>query len=132
MAGCCVRINMGCSRHWLRPVAAAAILASLVTACGGIEKSADFDRHRYSQLTTPRDRPEVIYFDLLFPAEFPRDDPAAEAARMRWLGVWLTQRSLCPHGFDVSKRRDFDYLEDNPRGWQQRWEVVCRTAMKAG
>jgi hypothetical protein len=110
---------------------AAAILASLVSACGGLEKSADYDRHRYSQLTTARDRPDVIYFDVLFPAEFPRDDPAADAARMRWLDTWLAQRGICPHGFDVPRRRGFDYLEDNPRGYQQRWEVVCRADVKA-
>jgi hypothetical protein len=108
------------------------IFALLVAACGGLEKSADFDRHRYSQLSMARDRPGVIYFDLTFPADFPRDDPAADAARMRWLGAWLAQRSLCPQGFDVAKRRVFDYLEDNPRGYQQRWEVVCRTAMDGG
>ena len=47
---------------------AAVIVTSLVSACGGLEKSADYDRHRYSQLTTARDRPDVIYFDVLFPA----------------------------------------------------------------
>jgi hypothetical protein len=102
----------------------------LLAACAGIEKSADFDRHRYSQLTTPRDRPGVSYFDLMFPAEYPADDPVADAARMRWLGTWLAQRGLCPEGFDVAKRRAFDYLEDNPRGYQQRWEVTCRAATK--
>lgn len=102
----------------------------LLTACAGIEKSADFDRHRYSQLTTPRDRPGVIYFDLIFPAEYPADVPAADAARMRWLDTWLAQRGLCPEGFEVSGRRAFEYLEDNPRGHQQRWEVVCRAAVK--
>lgn len=110
---------------------AAVILASLLTACSGLEKSADYDRHRYSQLTTARDRPDVIYFDVLFPAEFPRNDPAAEAARMRWLDSWLAQRGICPHGFDVPKRRNFEFLEDNPRGYQQRWEVVCRPDVKA-
>lgn len=127
-----MRTDAGCSMPLLKTGLAVVILVLLVTACNGIEKSADFDRHRYSQLTTPRDRPGVIYFDLVFPAEFPRDDPAADAARMRWLGVWLAQRGLCPQGFDVSRRRAFDYLEDNPRGYQQRWEVVCRTAEKTG
>jgi hypothetical protein len=126
-----VRTAVVCSGLSLRLYLVAAVLASLLTACSGMEKSADFDRHRYSQLTTLRDRPGLMYFDLRFPAEFPLDDPAADAARMGWLGTWLAQRSLCPSGFDVSKRRAFDYLEDNPRGYQQRWEVVCRTAVKA-
>jgi hypothetical protein len=126
-----MRTAFGFPGPFRRPGLAAVILVVLVTACSGIEKSADFDRHRYSRLTTPRDRPDVIYFDLLFPAEFPRDDPAADAARLRWLDTWLAQRGLCPHGFDVARRRGFDYMEDNPRGFQQRWEVVCRSAVKA-
>ncbi|MBM4221467.1 MAG: hypothetical protein FJ170_05915 [Gammaproteobacteria bacterium] len=106
--------------------------ALLLAACGSLEKSVDFDRHRYSQLSTPAARPGIFYFDLSFPPEFPADDPVAEAARMRWLGDWLAQRGLCPDGFEVSKRRPFDYLEDNPRGHQQRWEVACRTATTPG
>lgn len=128
-----MRPNTACLRPLLCFGLAFAIVASLLLpACSGIEKSADFDRHRYSQLTIPRDRPGVIYFDVIFPPEFPADDPAADAARMRWLGTWLAQRNLCPDGFDVTKRRAFDYLEDNPRGYQQRWEVTCRSAVKAG
>lgn len=127
-----MRLNVDSACSLLRFGRVIAIAASLLlTACSGMEKSADFDRHRYSQLTTPRDRPGVMYFDLIFPAEFPADDPAADAARMRWLSTWLAQRSLCPDGFEISKRREFDYLEDNPRGYQQRWEVVCRAAVKA-
>jgi hypothetical protein len=91
-----------CGRVWLT-----VIVAVLVTACGGIEKSADFDRHRYSQLTTrPATARKSSTLIVLFPAEFPRDDPAAEAARMRWLGVWLAQRSICPQGFDVYKAQE--------------------------
>ena len=115
-------------RYGLAAIAATLLLA----ACGGIEKSRDFDRHRFSQLTTPASRPGIFYFDLSFPPEFPADDPVAEAARMRWLSDWLLQRQLCPDGFEVLRRRPFDYLEDNPRGHQQRWEVSCRTATKAG
>lgn len=114
----------------LGPVAVIAVL--LAAACTSIEKSTDFDRHRYSRLTMPLDRPDVIYFDVVFTAEFPADDPAAEAARMRWLADWLEQRHLCPTGFEVAKRRAFDFLEDNPRGYQQRWEVLCRVATKTG
>lgn len=127
-----MRLNVGFVPSLRRFGLAAAVAVSLLLAgCSGIEKSTDFDRHRYSQLTTPRDRPGLLYFDVVFPAEFPADDPAADAARMRWLGAWLAQRGLCPDGFEISKRRDFDYLEDNPRGYQQRWEVICRAAVKA-
>ena len=122
--------NVACFSLLHRGLAVAIAASSLLTACSSVEKSADFDRHRYSRLTIRRDHSGVIYFDLRFPPEYPADDPAADAARMRWLGDWLAQRQLCPDGFEVSKRRDFDYLEDNPRGNQQRWEVVCRAAVK--
>ena len=111
------------------------VLAMLVVtlALGGctdaIEKSEDFDRHRFSGLTMPYDRPGTIYFDVKFNADFPADSPEAEAVRMRWLAAWLKQRGLCPAGFDVTKRRPFDYLEDNPRGYQERWEVTCRAPL---
>lgn len=126
-------LTVGCFSPLLRagPVSAIAAIL-LLAACGGMEKSADFDRHRYSQLTIPRDRSGLIYFDVRFPAEFPADDPAADAVRMHWLSAWLAARRLCPDGFDVAKRRPFEYLEDNPRGHQERWEVVCRTAVKSG
>jgi hypothetical protein len=109
-----------------------AIATMLLAACGNLDKSADFDRHRFSQLTAPASRPGIFYFDLGFPPEFPADDPVADAARMRWLSDWLAQRQLCPDGFEVLKRRAFDYLEDNPRGYQQRWEVTCRSAARTG
>ena len=104
-------------------------LAVLVAGCAGtLDKSEDFDRHRYSQLIQPRDHPDRIYFDLSFSSDFPADDPAADAARMAWLQGWLEQRHLCPAGHEVAVRRPFDFLEDNPGGYQQRWEIRCLTA----
>jgi len=103
-------------------------LAALVAGCAGtLDKSEDFDRHRYSALVQPFDRPGTIYFDVIFSADFPADDPAADATRMAWLRGWLEQRRLCPAGHEVAVRRPFDYLEDNPAGFQQRWEIRCLT-----
>ena len=104
-------------------------LAVLVTGCAGtLDKSEDFDRHRYSELIQPRDRPDRIYFDVNFSADFPADDPAADATRMAWLQGWLEVRHLCPAGHEVAVRRPFEYLEDNPAGYQQRWEIRCLAA----
>ena len=108
------------------------ILAVLVAGCASldkaVDKSQDFDRHRYSRLVQPFDHPDRIYFDVAFSADFPADDPAADAARMAWLEAWLEQRQLCAGGHEVAIRRPFDFLEDNPAGYQQRWEIRCRAA----
>ena len=103
----------------------AALLALSGCAADVLDKSADFDRHRYSRLVQPFDKPDKIYFDVLFGPEYPADDPAAEEARMGWLDAWLEQRRLCASGHEVAARRPFDYLEDNPAGYQQRWEIRC-------
>ena len=108
------------------------ILAALIAGCASldkaVDKSQDFDRHRYSRLVQPFDHPDRIYFDVTFSADFPADDPAADAARMTWLEAWLEQRHLCAGGHEVAIRRPFDFLEDNPAGYQQRWEIRCPAA----
>jgi hypothetical protein len=91
-------------------------------------KTTDFDRHRYSQLAQPEGPAGPVFFDVTFSADYPRDDPAAEAARLAWLEAWLKLRRLCPAGFDVVSRRAFDYLEDNPARHDERWEVACRAS----
>lgn len=103
------------------------VMAILVAGCAAdaLDKSADFDRHRYSRVVQAFDQPDKIYFDVSFGADYPADDPAAEKARMAWLDAWLEQRRLCPSGHEVGVRRPFDYLEDNPAGYQQRWEIHC-------
>jgi hypothetical protein len=110
----------------------AAVIALLVMLAGCaadvLDKSADFDRHRYSRIVQPFDKPDKIYFDVLFTGEYPADDPVAEQARMAWLQAWLEQRRLCASGHEVAARRPFDYLEDNPAGYQQRWEIRCVVA----
>ncbi len=105
------------------------LLAFLAAGCASMDKamdkSADFDRHRYSRLVQPFDHPDRIFFDVSFSPDFPQDNPAADAARMEWLEAWLRQRRLCSAGYEVSNRRPFDYLEDNPGGYRQRWEIRC-------
>ena len=107
----------------------ALVVAPLVLLAGCaadvLDKSADFDRHRNSRIVQPFDKPDKIYFDVRFGPEFPADDPAAEEARMLWLQAWLEQRRLCTSGHEVVARRSFDYFEDNPAGYQQRWEIRC-------
>lgn len=101
-------------------------LLVVLAGCSSVpDKGADFDRHRYSQLTQPFDRPDQIYFDLKFSTDFPADDLASDLSREQWLASWLRQRGLCAAGHEIVKRRAFDYLEDNPAGYQQRWEVRC-------
>lgn len=105
------------------------VMAVLLAGCAGaLDKSVDFDRHRYSQLVQPFDRPDKVYFDVIFGVAFPVDDPVADQSRVVWLEAWLKQRRLCPAGYKVIERRPFEYLEDNPAGYQQRWDIRCLAA----
>ncbi len=112
------------------PVRQILLLALLLAGCAGsaLDKSEDFDRHRYSRLIQPYERPGQIYFDVIFSTTYPSGDAAADQVRTRWLEAWLAQRRLCAEGHEVALRRPFEYLEDNPAGYQERWEVRCRPA----
>ena len=109
----------------MRAILLMVMVLVLAGCASALDKSADFDRHRYSQLMQPFDRPDKIYFDVIFGPDFPADDPTADRSRAAWLEAWLEQRRLCPAGYEVLDRRPFDYLEDNPAGYQQRWEIRC-------
>lgn len=100
------------------------LLVLLASACADIHKSADFERHRYSQLSEPYDRKDVMYFDATFTAEFP-DNETGEAKRMEWLQAWLAQRNICTAGFEIVKRRPFETMESNPAQHDIRYEVRC-------
>ena len=67
-------------------------------------------------------------FDVTVNGEFPDNNAAAEAERMKWLTEWLEQRHMCLTGHDVVKKRKFDYMEDNPARRDLRYEVRCRPA----
>jgi hypothetical protein len=105
--------------------AVAALL--LITACASIHESEDFERHRNSQLTTPYDRNDVFYFDVIFSPAVPEDDPVAEQRRMLWLEGWLEARQLCQAGYEVKDRRAFEALEDNPGRYDLRYVVGCKS-----
>lgn len=100
------------------------LIVTLASACADMHKSADFERHRYSQLVVPYDRNDVMYFDVTFNAEFP-DNEAAEATRMEWLNAWLEQRNICAGSFEIVARRPFDPMESNPARHDIRYEVKC-------
>jgi hypothetical protein len=104
--------------------AALILIIVLVAACADIHKSADYERHRYSQLVVPYDRNDVMYFDVTFNAEFP-DGEATEATRMEWLKAWLGQRSMCAESFEIVDRRPFEPMENNPAHHDIRYEVKC-------
>jgi hypothetical protein len=103
------------------------VLALLFVGCASLHESPDFVRHRYSQLTEPYDRSDVVYFDVMFDPSYPDNDSAAEAKRMEWLSDWLEKIHMCPDGYEIVKRRPFDMLENNPARYDIRYEVKCKT-----
>lgn len=107
------------------PVFVCGILAALA-GCESMHKSKDFERHRYSQLSEPYERNDVIYFDVKFDANYPDEDPGAEQIRMEWLQAWLDQRQMCGDGYVIDKRRPFDMMENNPARYDMRYEVKCK------
>lgn len=102
------------------------LLVAGLAACSSLHESPDFERHRYSQLSEPFDRNDVVYFDVTFDPNYPDGDPAAEAKRMEWLSSWLEQRKMCLDGYEILRRRQFDMLESNPARHDIRYEVKCR------
>jgi hypothetical protein len=108
-----------------------ATLLCLLAACANTDQHSDFDRHRYSQLVQPFERPGITYFDVTYTAAWQAGDPAAEEERMRWLAGWLRARGSCAESFEVLLDRPFDWNEDNPRRHDRRYEVRCRGAGSA-
>lgn len=102
------------------------LMILVLSNCAGIHESEDYTRHRYSRLSEPYDRNDVMYFDATFTPEFP-DNEAGEAKRMEWLRSWLDQRNICAEGFEVVTRRPFDAMESNPAQHDIRYEVSCGT-----
>lgn len=99
--------------------------ASTLAACNSVHESKDYERHRYSQLSEPRDRDDVVYFDVKFDANYPENNDAAEAVRMEWLEAWLKVRKMCDDGYDIVSQRPFDSMEYNPGQYDRRYEVQC-------
>jgi hypothetical protein len=112
---------------WNLPALGLAVALLLqLSACADIHESEDFERHRNSQLTTPYDRNDVFYFDVILSPEVPDGDPVAEQRRMAWLEGWLEARKLCPAGYEIKDRRPFGTLEDNPGRYDLRYVVGCK------
>lgn len=102
------------------------LLVLVLAGCASTDQHSDFDRHRYSQLVLPFDRPGLIFFDVTYSTAWPAGDPAAEEERMRWLAGWLRARGGCAENFEVLRDRPFEWNEDNPRRHDRRYEVRCR------
>jgi len=111
-------------RVYLLKYVAVFVALVLVSGCAEIHKSADYERHRYSQFVVPYDRNDVMYFDATINVEFP-DDEAGEAKRMEWLRAWLGQRNMCADNFEIVDRRPFEAMENNPAQHDIRYEVKC-------
>jgi len=109
--------------------AAITLAAALTAGCAGMHESKDFERHRYSQLSEPRDgKGDALYFDVMIDAKYPGDDPVAEDIRMTWLEAWLEVRKMCPDGYRIDDKRDFDPMEYNPARYDTRYVIKCTPA----
>jgi hypothetical protein len=108
------------------------VLATAVSlsACDSIHESKDFERHKYSQLSEPRERDDVLYFDVKFDANYPEENDVAEEVRMEWLEAWLKQRNMCDDGYEIESKRPFDAMEYNPAQYDRRYVVQCKVVAK--
>lgn len=71
------------------------IAAALAAGCTGTEPPlTDFKALSASEFT----------FEARADAEYPEDDAAAEATRMKWLDQALAERKMCPNGYKISDR----------------------------
>ena len=105
---------------------ASAAALVILSGCTAFDTPNTFNRHRYSDITEPRDRTDIFYFDATVTPEFPDNNAAGEAERMRWLAEWMVQRHMCATGHEILKKRKFDYMEDNPARRDLRYEVKCK------
>ena len=103
------------------------LLPLLLAGCGkSIHDSKDFYRHSLSQLSTPREGGDFLWFDVKLTAEYPDKNENAEAKRMEWLTDWLEVRKLCANGYEILERRPFEFLEHNPGQYDLRYKVQCK------
>jgi hypothetical protein len=126
--GCWDKTNQSIARLWIGLCSWLLTSTALfATGCASMHESPDFQRHRLSQVVVPSDKKDLFYFDVSVTPEYPDDDPAAEETRLQWLEQWLDTRGMCSSGFEILKRRPFEFLEDNPARYDLRYEVRCRT-----
>jgi hypothetical protein len=107
-------------------LAGVAVAAVLLAGCSGsIHDSPDYYRHSLSQLSTPMDGGDYLWFDVKLTPEYPESNPAAEDQRLRWLSDWLAVRKICENGYEILERREFEFLEHNPARYDLRYKVQC-------
>lgn len=127
------------TRSSARAAACAAVLLA-VGGCTAFDSPDTYNRHRLSDITLPRSNDggasdtssDIFFFDVTVTGEFPDNNATAEAERMKWLSEWLVQRSMCPSGYEIVKKRRFTYNEDNPARRDLRYEVRCKAAAAGG
>jgi hypothetical protein len=121
-------------QHARAAATAAVAILPLVAGCTAFDTPATYNRHRLSDITLPRSgdasaaATEIFYFDVTITPEFPDNNATAEAERMSWLDEWLEQRNMCPTGYEIIRKRRFEYMEDNPARRDLRYEVRCQAA----
>jgi len=102
------------------------VLASVMAGCALEEQSrADFERHNQSILRDSYAEPGMLVFEAKAGAAFPADSQSAEAMRMQWLESWLTQRKLCPAGYEVLSREPIGAGQPNFHDMDLRYRLRC-------
>ena len=105
------------------------LLASVLAGCALEQQSrADFERHNQSILRDSYAEPGMLVFEAKAGAAFPADSQNAEAMRMEWLQSWLTQRKLCPAGYEVLSRELIGAGEPNFHDMDLRYRLRCTDA----
>jgi hypothetical protein len=105
-----------------------AVTAVLIAGCSGsIHDSKDYYRHSLSQLSTPMDGGDYLWYDVKLTPEYPESSEAAEDQRLQWLSDWLAVRKICDNGYEILERREFEFLEHNPARYDLRYKVQCST-----
>jgi hypothetical protein len=113
------------SRSWSVFVALSLTLLLLSGCQNSMHDSSDYNRHTYSRITNPLDGGAYLWFDVKITATMPGDDEQVNAQHMLWLEAWLSQRKLCPHGYEILEKRPFEFLEHNPARLDLRYKVSC-------
>ena len=111
----------------MRKLFALVLAAVLASGCAMEEKSrGDFERHNNSILRTSYQDESVLVFEAKAGAAYPADSEPAEAVRMEWLQAWLTQRGLCPNGYEIVGREPIPPGQPNFHDMDLRYLVRCR------
>lgn len=107
-------------------------VALMGTGCDRMHDNRDYERHSNSRISNPLAGGDYIWFDVKLTPALPLDNEMAERQRQIWLQSWLTQRKLCPAGYEIVERRPFEFLEHNPAHMDLRYKVRCLVADLGG